>query len=147
MNDTSRVSITAALREAADLLDQHPEIRQPYLTTSVSGRAHLAWFLPIEIRTDDEQRDAARDLLSALRGHWKKAPGSGDAFNFVQSRGLLDLTVQVDRPAVCERVVVGTETVTVPAVEAVEARPERTETREIVEWRCQPLLAGAEAVA
>ena len=56
----------------------------------------------------------------------------------------LHVVAYAGRDRVCERVVTGIETVTVPAV---EAKPETTEEREIVEWRCAPLLAGRDEVA
>ena len=54
----------------------------------------------------------------------------------------LKLTIAVKRDAVCTRRVVGTETVTLPAV---EAQAERTEEREVIEWDCEPLLSKASA--
>jgi hypothetical protein len=144
MNDTPS-TITAALREAADLLDQRPQLPQPYITNSYSGRVNLAWYLHIDTSNHPKQKALAALIVKTLGGKWDKGEREKD-FDFYQSRDLLDLHIQVDRPAVCERVVVGTETRTVPAV---EAQPERTETVEKVEWRCQPLLADdhAEAVA
>jgi hypothetical protein len=145
MNDHTK--LVAALREAADLLEQHPELPQPYITSSISGKTSLAWQLVIEsIHGLDlaGQKATAREIIRTVGGQWAKQDGVD--FYFEQERGLLDLVVVVKREAVCERVVVGTETRTIPAV---EARPEHTETVEKVEWRCQPLLADehAEAVA
>lgn len=58
--------------------------------------------------------------------------------------GLVEL-----RAEVCERVVVGTETVTeeVPDPDYIAAAPTITQTREVeqVEWRCAPVLAPVEA--
>lgn len=156
MNETPTTStteppaLTAALREAADLLEQHPDLPyQPYITSRTNGRAHLAWYLPLPHLTGsdlDTQKADAATIVRALGGTWDKSEPSAesDSFNFTQKRGRLELTVQVDRPAVCERVVTGTETVTVPGR---PAEPERTVEREVVEWRCQPLLADLEAVA
>jgi len=93
-------------------------------------------------------------IVRALGGTWSKEYSDGE-LTMSQTREGLDLTVMVRREAVCERVVIGYEPVTIPAMEAMPATPampERVETREIVEWRCTtPLLAEdaeqAEAVA
>jgi hypothetical protein len=135
-------TIPAALREAADLLDQHPELPAPYITTLSVGRARLAWYIALDTKDLIAQKATAALIVKTLGGKWDKGEREND-FDFCQRRGLLNLHIQVDRPAVCERVVVGTETVTVPGK---PAEPERTVEREKVEWRCQPLLADAEAV-
>jgi hypothetical protein len=89
----------------------------------------------------DNQRDAAQRILRAIGGKWAKNPWD-DRFDFKQPnyRPGVNLAVYTHRDQVCERRVVGTEEVTVPAV---EAQPERTETREVVEWDCSPVLSEA----
>jgi hypothetical protein len=134
-------TIPAALREAADLLEQHPELPAPYVTTLTVGRASLAWYISIGTKDLAKQKATAALIVKTLGGKWDKGEREND-FDFYQRRGLLNLHIQVDRPAVCERVVVGTETVTVPAK---AAEPEQTIEREKVEWRCQPLLADEPA--
>lgn len=143
-------AITTALREAADLLDQHPDLPAPYIVSRGDDTVDLNWFLTID--TDDlaEQKRLAVLIVKAIGGTWDKDAGDwgGGTFRFVQRRGLLGLDVQTKREAVCERLVVDTETRTVPAV---EAQPERVETVEVVEWRCHPVLPedarATEAVA
>lgn len=131
--------ITAALREAADLLEQHPELPAPYINGSDWGLS-LDWQMMVKHGNNlSAQKATAAQVVQAIGGDWQKVE-LGDTFHFRQTHGLLRLDVYVDRPAVCERVVTGTETVTIPAV---EAQPERVEEREVVEWRCQPLLAEA----
>jgi len=144
MNDQPN-SITAALREAAFLLDQHPALPQPYITSSSSGRVSLSWYLHHDGGAATQKATAA-EIVRSIDGTWNKSEHAyNETLGFSQQRGLLDLHIQVDRPAVCERVVVGTETRTIPAVEAQPAQPERVETVEKVEWRCQPLLAETES--
>jgi hypothetical protein len=144
MND--HTTLVAALREAADLLEQHPDLPQPYITSSSNGTASLSWYLHGDNLGLSGQKDAAALIVSTIDGEWLKGSGDweGPLGTFSQRRGLLRLTVTVTRDAVCERVVVGTETRTIPAV---EAQPERTETVEKVEWRCQPLLADSPGIA
>jgi hypothetical protein len=132
-------SITAAnLRLAADLLDEHPDLPQPYITTISDGTLSLHWFLHLShVGTGNEKADAAA-IVKAIDGRWdRRSDDWNDKVEWRQSREGMSLLVQVSREAVCERIVTGTETVTVPAV---EAQPERTEEREVVEWRCEPLL-------
>lgn len=138
MTDNINTITAANLRAVADLLDQHPDIEQPYITTHVTGRVSLNWYLN---GRDDERAEAAA-IVKAIDGGWERgeADYSGPLATWRQERDGLALHVQVTREAVCERIVTGEETVTIPAK---PAEPERTETREVVEWRCQPLLSEA----
>ena len=133
-------SVTTALREAADLLDQHPDLPQPYITSSSDGSVRLNWYLNIHVDDLADQKALAAAIVKAVGGAWTKDANDydGGRFSFTQARGLLWFNVQTQREAVCERVVTGTETVLVPAK---PAEPERTIERETVEWRCEPLLA------
>lgn len=137
----------AALREAADFIAAHPDLPPAYVAHFGKGRAHMNYYLHINGTHDlEEQKADAAAIVRAAGGDWKKRPYNESEFRYTTQRGLLDFDVQVKRDAVCERIVVGTEEVTIPASEAVEALPERVEVREVVEWRCLPLLAD-EAVA
>jgi hypothetical protein len=144
MPDSKTRTLADVLRAAADLIAQHPDLPPPYITTSSHMGEHtadLAWYLMIGGgRTlADQKADAAR-IVSTIDGKWEKLPDTYSDFVFRQQRGPLKLDVQVTREAVCERIVTGVESVTIPAKAAV---PARTEEREIVEWRCEPLLAEA----
>ena len=134
------MSIVAGLREAAALVEAHPELPTPYVTSSSDGRAHVHWFLTMDGRTKVNQRGDAVRIMRAVGGKWDKE--TYNEFSFQRRLGLLNLLIQVEREAVCERVVTGTEVVTVPAV---AAEPERTEERDVVEWRCEPVLKAAAA--
>lgn len=140
---SERISLSPGLREAANLLEQHPQLPQPYITTLSNGRVELNWYLHGH-GSLDEQKRAAAEIVRTLRGDWNKTADNVLGFAFTRNLDRVRLFISVDRPAVCERVVVGTEKVTIPAV---EAQPERTITQDKVEWRCQPLLAGNEAAA
>lgn len=137
-------TMSDTLRAVADLIDAHPELPFPPYTTVHSHtpeRADLAWNLHINGNAADaaDQKAKAAGILRTLGGTWDKDFWDDtDRADFQQSRDGLNLRVTVQRSAVCERVVVDTETVTIPAV---EAQPERTETREVVEWRCEPVLS------
>lgn len=142
MNDTT-TRLSETLRVVAALIEEHPDLPEPYVTSSSDGGAYLAWYLHINGRAEDEadQKAKAQQIIRTLGGKWEK-DFSGDQADFRQERDGLRFTVSVDRPAVCVRRVVGTETVTLPAVEAA---PERTVEREIVEWDCEPVLAEVSA--
>ena len=128
------------LREVADLLTFLPDhIPHPYVTAGSWG-TEISWYLAIDTNNEAEQKALAADIVRHYGGTWEKEP-RGDQFRFENKSTVepgLKLRITVAREAVCERVVTGTERVIVPAMEAV---PERTEIREIVEWRCEPLLA------
>lgn len=134
---------TEALSLAAQILDDHPDLPSPCVWGySSSQTVELEW----QIHRDDhaEQKATARKIARAVGGKWDKNAYT-DTFYLEQKRGALTLRIVAAREAVCERVVVGTETVTIPATEAqvIDAQPSRTEEREVVEWRCEPLLAEA----
>jgi len=132
-------TFTDKLRAVADLLDQHPDLPEPYVRVSSSPSALVAWWLTVEGRNDADQKATAASIIRSLGGDWAKQDRDED-LNFRQERSGIEMLIQVRREAVCERVVTGTETVTIPAV---EARPERIETRETYEWRCGSLLDDA----
>lgn len=129
-------------RAIADFIDAHPDIPPPFASVydHLPHKADLRWYLHINGKGDETvQRETAQAILRAIGGKWSKDFDERDA-TFEQERDGLSLQVIVKREAVCERRVVGTERVTLPAV---EAQPERTEVREIVEWDCSPVLAEA----
>lgn len=134
-------------RAVADFIEAHPGIPTPY--TSVYDhqpeRADLRWYLHINDKGDEAfQRDAAKAIVRAVGGKWDKEFNDDEA-RFTQVRDGLYMLVVVRREAVCERRVVGTETVTLPATPAEPALPERTVEREVVEWDCSPVLGEVSA--
>ena len=126
------------LRDVADILAFLPDhIPHPYVTAGSWG-TEVSWYLAIDTNNEAKQKQLAAEIVRLHRGPWiKQERGESFAFENLNTPGV-KLKVVVAREAVCERVVTGTERFTVPAMEAV---PERTEIREIVEWRCEPLLA------
>ena len=137
---TDMLTTVGRLREVADLLAFLPDhIPHPYVTAGSWG-TEISWYLTLDTKDEAEQKALAAEIVRLHRGPWvKQERGESFAFENTNIPGV-KLKVVVAREAVCERVVTGTETITVPAMEAV---PERTEIREIVEWRCEPLLAEA----
>lgn len=136
---TDRAEFIAGLRKLADLLDERDDFPLPYEGTS----AHLLFFLH-----GDNQAERLADFVRLMDGKKDKVP-SYDYFGVDGSLFGIKVSVNADRDAVCERVVVGTETVEVPDPDALAAVPTIVEERELVEWRCRPVLAasGREAAA
>lgn len=135
------------LRTAADFVQAHPELPRPHITAfDGSSVIDLNWYLHLNGRSLDEagQKAAAAAIVRAVGGKWDKDE-DGEEFSFRQKRDGFDYHVMVKRSAVCERIVVGTEDVQIPATPARPELPARTEVREVVEWRCEPLLADSVA--
>lgn len=133
-----RAALVAGLRALADDIERSADAPLP------THKPRAEWL----IFGDADQKATAATVVRDIGGAWEKGGrhNAGDFLDFTKDYGGGVLaTVVVDRPQVCERIVTGTETVTIPATEATEAQPERTEVREIVEWRCSPLLAEASA--
>lgn len=132
-------TFTDRLRAAADLIEAHPELPAATVFAYSSGSVDVTWNLMNSDGTKDDQRTFAQRILREIGGKWRKHPW-GDRFDFEREYQGLNLQICTQREQVCERRVVGVETVTVPAV---EAQPERTEERELVEWDCLPVLTEA----
>lgn len=128
--------LASNLRDVADLLAAHSGLPAPCVFAYSGGRVDVSWHLMNEEDSKDDQKAAALAIRKAIGGTWTKNPW-GDRFDFMRKHGDLTLQILAERDQMCERVVVGTETITIPAV---EAQPERTEEREVVEWRCDPVL-------
>lgn len=153
INDAAkRAAYIDGLRKLADLLDSTPSLPLP----NTDG---VNWYLFQNDWVDNEaaatedglasQKSEAARIVRLLPGAQEKQDTSG-LFRFKGYIGGLTTEVIVNRPAVCERVVTGVETVTRhvpdPAVEVPLV--EVTEEVETFEWRCEPLLAaksGAES--
>lgn len=132
---------TEALRKLADFLDENPLIAER-VTVHADGM-DLAIFTDGWSDPKQDKREVA-SLIKALGGRWDKAVNgdTDEAIRFEQegALGFRQVRVYANRQATCVRRVVATEDVVVPAVRAT---PKRTVRREIVEWDCGPLLAGA----
>jgi hypothetical protein len=122
-----RRAFVAGLRELADFLEVHPGIPVAsfgtlYLTLNVYGLSKT-------------------DIVFAVRtpntGPWDKRP-FGSQYEVSRTfGGGVKLALVAARGEVCERVVVGQVTVDVPEQAFV---PAHTETRDVTEWKCLPLL-------
>lgn len=129
----TRTAYTDGIRRLADWLDANPQIDLPWSGGQYDPIQIGAWVT----------KDQLAAIIKALPGKVDKDYSADNVVRVNATFGDLHVTAYAGRSEVCERVVTGTETVTVPAV---EAKPERTETRDVVEWRCHPIL-GDEAVS
>lgn len=132
--------ILGGLRALADLFEANPELTEDFRYSDTFRKLHL----PSSYHEDP------RGTLAA----WARAGKASGAtvvkdYDAKYSAVTVALTDEVkvyvyaDREQVCERVVTGTETVTVQVPDPTVVVPlvDVTEVREIVEWRCTPLLA------
>lgn len=143
--EAHRAEYIAGLRQLADLLEAHDELPLPF-----DGNHGAMNFMFLN---DDDPRAAMAAAVRALPVPLAKndpAKGGAEEKYFNLSGHLHGLRIELSafRAEVCERVVVDRREVTeeVPDPEAVAAAPKVKQTRtvETVEWRCHPVLAGAE---
>ena len=139
MDYNKRTELASNLREFADFLDNYGH-DIPDVNVDVSSRV-WSWTSASDVPTA---------IALALRAGMKGADEvrkkySDDFFRLYLSFGDLEYRVSCDRDEVCERTVVGTETV----MELAPPEGEWTEKpveKEVVEWVCNPLLAAAKDV-
>lgn len=117
------------LRELADWLDQHPEQAEQL-------REIRALAFPSD--TPEGVAEWARALGSA-----QKEYTGNDLFKLTRMFGPVELRAVVYRSAVCTRRVVGTREVVREVPDPAAPLIEVTETEEIVEWDCEPILGRA----
>lgn len=135
VNPDPRAEFIAGLRAFADLLEQNPDLRLPYHGASTE-------MLIFPTYGGDQRAELARwaRLLPGL----KQKRAHGDKFDLAANLRGLKLLICCDRDQVCEKRVIGVETVTetVPDPDALASVPlvERTTEREIVEWVCSPSI-------
>jgi hypothetical protein len=129
-------AMAANLRHVADMIEHNPD-----LFDDVFRHA----FYMVNIFPSDKPTMAK--VIRAALAHGAKVDKKvkGEWFTAELRFGLVGIEANARRDEVCERVVVGTETVTkrVPDPDLLAQVPEVevTETVDKVEWVCRPLLA------
>lgn len=114
------------LGEIYRFLCEHPEAINTYASLRV----------PVGADSTEDMIDQA----TSLGGRWYKEEGE-DYFNLVRHFGEHQVRIMVKRDQVCERVLIGNETVQVPDPNS----PMVTISRPVYEWHCpESLLALAE---
>lgn len=123
------------LEQLAAWLREHPEVPLP-----TEGRYKFDSFsIPVP-GSGEEEAQALAAITRALPRPVEKSFGA-EQYGLIYMNGQvggLHVQAYANRNSVCERVVVGTETVEVPDPNA----PKVPEVVELVEWRCRPLLAA-----
>ncbi|GGM64317.1 hypothetical protein GCM10012275_38600 [Longimycelium tulufanense] len=130
----------AGLRALADLIEDNPALAERL-------RYSLERIISPLFSGENDHKALLAAFARAGKRHGAQITKDSDGkyFGVNLTWGPVTLYVYAERERVCERVVVGTETVTeeVPDPEVVAAAPTVTRTRTVeqVEWRCTPLLA------
>lgn len=161
-----RAAFTRGLHEIAEFLDQHPEVPLPYMGSYISG--DLMPTLAIYLNSTEDQRATLAGIARAMGTAEKIADDKLERLSVVRRFSGVALVAVADRREVCERVVIGTETVQVEEDACPKcsnaltidgdgamvcsddsshyraAQPGKrvaTTEREIVKWECTSLLA------
>lgn len=140
---TRRAGYIAGLRELADLLEQHPEVPTPYQ----GSEGKYAALSIHHLGTGPEVKPAFAATVRALPGSRTKDVRDGDYGAYFDVHavlgGALHVKVTAYRDTVCERHVVGTREVELPAQaeQVIPAREATVQVIEDVEWVCTPVLA------
>lgn len=136
--------IIEGLRALADLLEANPELTEYFRYNDVLRKLHV----PVSHCDDPRASMAAWARAGNANGHpvAKDYDGQWGSVTVTLSDAV-KVFAYAKREQVCTRVVTGVETVTVSVPDPTVVVPlvEVESTREIVEWRCEPLLADGEA--
>jgi hypothetical protein len=131
MTEVTHAQFVQGLKELAEFYEAHPEVKLPYSPVF----SIFSW----------NKEEAIRDaVLCAHAFGYAEKSYSTDYFRMTKKfPGGISLEFCTDRQAVCTPVVVGTKVEPAHTIPAQKEKfvPERVV--EQVEWRCQPLLAGA----
>lgn len=133
-----RAAYADGWRQLAAIIEAGPDVPIPTMGTVT----------PVLMYFDGEDaRERMAACRRAIRGAtWEKSVSGKDDrfFNLTGTLGGLRIQLYAEREAVCTRRVVGTEDVEVDVEIQAAVTERRTETREIVEWNCSPVLAAAD---
>lgn len=133
--DEKRQAVIDAHRHVASLLEEHDDLPLPI----VCGDAKIKWSL-YSWECPDGIPAMVAHIRRTIGGKWDKAEVNDYGTERMRF-STPGYEIEVHREAVCTRRVVGSTTVTKPAI----SLPERTETTEIVEWDCHSLLSDGAA--
>lgn len=127
MNADHRAEEIASARKVLDFLEANPEVPLPFEISR-----HRDWQIHGASKTD------AIALAKASSRIEKTEVDRLGAMKYTATIDGRPLSMFVPREEVCERRVVGEKTIEVPDPDA----PLIAKTVPVVEWDCQPLLAG-----
>lgn len=134
---STREEQIAAIREAIDWLEAHPEVPMP---VNLDDSLYATEYGGFAFHIDAKATLAA--MARALPGKVEKEAHSNGQFYLTGRVAGIRMHAIATRSEVCERVVTGTREVTktIPDPAVVVPVIEVTETVEDVEWVCGPLL-------
>lgn len=135
----SRTDYIDGLRQLADLLDENPDVPLPYHGERKS--------MPIAIFCFGGQDVKPVLAKLARRLHGVSKEPDGEYYDVVGRLAGLRIKVTARRSDVCEKVVLGTETVTEMVPDPDAPLVEVTREVEQVEWICSPILSGTDEAA
>jgi hypothetical protein len=139
---SDRNETIAGLRALADMLAEHPELPVPIgVDLSVFIREEGEYTDPDlgEWKVTKTEAEKLAEVARALPGRVEKEQDDSFVRVIKNLPGGVTYRALASRDEVCTRKVVGTETVEVPDYERT---PTKKVEREIVEWECEPILAG-----
>lgn len=136
----------AGLRLLATMIEENPQLAENFRYELMSSGLNL------HLYSDDRPAEMANIGRIARRYGATTTKDVGESlYQLKCDFGTIKVDVLSRREEVCERVVVGTETVTKtvkdPELLAEVPDVEVTEEVEIVEWQCKPLLAAEQVNA
>lgn len=142
-----RAGFTTGLRALADWIDQHPELDIPMeVEHGWAGGRYTIGVLGYDPVSKRIREDIPGDFAAAVRalgGHRHKQADE-DTMRVCRDFGPgVSLEIWTGRDDICEGVVVGTETVEVERIIQPAVVEKVTEERDVIEWRCAPLITGA----
>jgi hypothetical protein len=139
MEDKKTFQLVEDLRDFADFVEEHgPDL--PNVTVELRS-----WIWGYDLHNGED--DIPKAVALAMRAGMKNANDvtkeySDDYFRLYLKFGKLEYKVVCNRDAVCVKNVIGTEMVT-KRVPPEGDWTEETVEEDIVEWKCNPLLAIA----
>ena len=129
----------AGLAPVVHWLDQHPDLK---INPEVTGHGKVHAFVsPYDGDGTERFAAAVRALKDGAPLGTIRREDTDSYTSVIRDFGAVTFELYTTRDTVCEKVVVGTETVEIADPDA----PKVTVEREIVEWKCSPILAGADA--
>lgn len=137
-------TVAADINAFAEFVQAHPHLAKHMRYADLRHRTNR---VNVYVYTAEVIAEFARAAARAGRKVTKRLGGTDDAyFGILVSFGWVEMYVYATRAEVCDRVVIGTDTVVteVPDPKALAAVPtvRVVETVERVEWHCGPLLGG-----
>ena len=134
-----RAEYAASLRQLADIIEQNPKLLLPDI-----GRYTWSPLYFWEYADGDAAKESAARFSRVIPGKVEKQVASG-SFYLNGKVGVFNVRMVLSRESICQKKVIGTETVTTRQLKEAlpeDAYHEVTEEREIVEWVCPDSLLG-----